>query len=240
MLAVRFGSYSICATLALTPSLSLRRKSITRYARLWPPPLCRVVMRPCTLRPPVLCSGRISDFSGVERVISLKSETLEPRRPGVVGLCLRIPMVTPPSARRSAEDLDRTALLGDRHDRALRIFALAVTAAGALALARAVERVHADDLDLEHLLDGDLDLGLVCVRRDQEGVLPLFEQSVALLRDHRRDQYIARIGDHLLSSVTSASLERAVAFAERPRTGPARNVSNASAVNTTSSLTSTS
>ena len=34
----------------------------------------------------------ISDFSGVERVISAKSETLAPRRPGVVGLYLRIPM----------------------------------------------------------------------------------------------------------------------------------------------------
>ena len=30
ILAVRFGSYSMCATLAGTPSLSLRRKSISR------------------------------------------------------------------------------------------------------------------------------------------------------------------------------------------------------------------
>jgi hypothetical protein len=42
------------------------------------------------LRPPVLESGRSSDFSGVERVISAKSETDEPRRPGVLGLYLRI------------------------------------------------------------------------------------------------------------------------------------------------------
>src|SRR5882757_5174285 len=241
MLAVRLGSYSMCATLAGTPSLSARRKSITRYARLWPPPLCRVVILPCTLRPPVLCSGRISDFSGVDRVISAKSETLEPRRPGVVGLCLRMPMVSPPSARRSAEDLDRTALLGEGHDRALRVLALAVAAPGALALARPVQRVDADDLDAEHLLHGDLDLGLVGGRRHQEGVLALLEQPVALLGDHRRDQYVARIGDHLLSSVTSpASLDRAMARAERPRAGPARNVSSASAVKITSSLTSTS
>src|SRR5882757_9388073 len=161
MFAVRLGSYSICATLALTPSLSLRRKSMTRYARLWPPPLCRVVMRPCALRPPLPCSGRTSDFSGCERVISAKSETLEPRRPGVVGLYLRIPIVTPPSARRSAEDLDRTALLGERHDRALGVLALAVPMLAALALALAVERVHALHPDLEDLLDSDLDLGLV-------------------------------------------------------------------------------
>src|SRR5918995_3548827 len=47
-------------------------------------------MRPWLLRPPVLDSGRRSDFSGVDRVISAKSATDEPRRPGVVGLYLRI------------------------------------------------------------------------------------------------------------------------------------------------------
>src|SRR3954451_23851797 len=93
MLAVRLGSYSMCATLALTPSLSLRRKSMRRYWRLWPPPMWRVVMRPALLRPPVFGSGRSSDFSGVDRVISAKSATDEPRRPGVVGLYLRIAMI---------------------------------------------------------------------------------------------------------------------------------------------------
>src|ERR1700759_1220214 len=90
MRAVRFGSYSMCATFAGTPSLSCRRKSITRYARLCPPPWCRVVTLPELLRPPLLCSGRTSDFSGVSRVISAKSATEAPRRPGVVGLYLRI------------------------------------------------------------------------------------------------------------------------------------------------------
>src|SRR6476469_5707912 len=65
---------------------------MTRYARLWPPPWCRVVIRPWLLRPPFLGSGRTSDFSGVVRVISTKSATDEPRRPGVVGLYLRIAM----------------------------------------------------------------------------------------------------------------------------------------------------
>jgi len=50
-------------------------------------------MRPDELRPPFFGSGSTSDFSGVVRVISTKSATLEPRRPGVVGLYLRIPMV---------------------------------------------------------------------------------------------------------------------------------------------------
>src|SRR6187431_3122530 len=63
-----------------------------RYARLWPPPWCRVVIRPWLLRPPFLGRGRTRDFSGVVRVISTKSATDEPRRPGVVGLYLRIAM----------------------------------------------------------------------------------------------------------------------------------------------------
>src|SRR3979411_2898279 len=92
MRAERLGSYSMCATLAGTPSLSFRRKSITWCARLAPPPLCRVVMLPDELRPPLPCSGRSSDFSGVDRVPAAKSETLEPRRPGVVGLDLRLAM----------------------------------------------------------------------------------------------------------------------------------------------------
>src|SRR6478752_2919611 len=145
MLAVRLGSYSMCATLALTPSLSWRRKSITRYARLWPPPLCRVVIRPCALRPPLPCSGRTSDFSGWSRVISAKSETLAPRRPGVVGLYLRIPIsvnpLTPGRSGRSSEEVDRLAACGQRDDGALGVLALAVTGAGALALALPVEGV---------------------------------------------------------------------------------------------------
>src|SRR6185437_15603831 len=142
MLAVRFGSYSMWATLALTPSLSWRRKSITRYAHLCPPPWWRVVMRPCALRPPLLCSGRTSDFSGWSRVISAKSATLPPRRPGVVGLYLRMPIACP-LARPAAEHVDRPALGGDRDDGALGVLALAVAGAGALALPGAVQGVHA-------------------------------------------------------------------------------------------------
>src|SRR5215470_15738232 len=124
MRAVRLGSYSMCATLAGTPSLSTRLKSMRRYCRLWPPPWCRVVIRPCTLRPPLPCSGASSDFSGVDRVISAKSETLAPRRPGVVGLYLRIPICLYPSAHRSAEGLDAVTV-GELDHRALDILALA-------------------------------------------------------------------------------------------------------------------
>ena len=42
-------------------------------------------------------------------------------------------------------------------------------------------RVDRGDLDVEHLLDRDLDLGLVGVRAHQEGVLVRVEEAVALL-----------------------------------------------------------
>src|SRR3712207_6503080 len=231
MRAVRFGSYSMCATFAGTPSLSDRLKSISRYWRLCPPPWCRVVILPCALRPPLLCSGRTSDFSGVDRVISAKSATLDPRRPGLVGLYLRMAITSVLSARPATEQVDAAALLGERDDRPLGVLALAVAGAGALALARAVERVHALHLDPEHLLHGDLDLRLVGVRVHHEGVLPLVDEPVTLLRDHGREQDVARVGDHSLSS-----------SARRPfcATGPARNASSDADVNSTTSLTSTS
>src|SRR4051794_14121063 len=142
----------------------------------------RVVMRPLLLRPPLLVSGRTSDFSGVERVTSTKSATLEPRRPGVVGLYLRIPMscflkfLSRLSGAGAAEDVDRALAEGD--DRALGVLALAQAETRATRLALAVERVDGVDLDVEDLLDGDLDLGLVRTGVDDEGVLALVEQPV--------------------------------------------------------------
>src|SRR5215211_5555422 len=88
MFAERFGSYSIAATFAGTPSF-VRLKSITRYRRLWPPPWWRVVTRPALLRPPFLVTGSSSDFSGVDFVTSSKVETVMKRLPADVGLYLR-------------------------------------------------------------------------------------------------------------------------------------------------------
>src|SRR4051794_14055127 len=227
MRAVRFGSYSMCATLAGTPSLSTRLKSISRYCRLWPPPWCRVVIRPWTLRPPFLGSGASRDFSGVDRVISAKSATLEPRRPGVVGLYLRIAMIYNPLADRAAEGLD-TVTVSQLHHRALGRLALTEPGLGALALALAVRGVHRQHADVEDLLDRDLDLGLVRVRVDQERVPVLVENAVALLGDHWGDDDVARVGDgrHWFSSSAAA--------------GTPRNSSSASLVKTSSSATSTS
>src|SRR6185436_16157478 len=118
------------------------------------------VTLPWTLRPPRPCSGRTSDFSGWSRVISAKSATDEPRRPGVVGLYLRMAMsFFPWSLADSREDVDRAGL--ERDDGALGVLALADAEPGAAGLAVAVERVHRGDLNAEDLLDRELDLGLV-------------------------------------------------------------------------------
>src|SRR4051794_10708302 len=181
--------------------------------------MCRVVTRPEALRPPDFGSGRTSDFSGSERVTSTKSATLAPRRPGDVGLYLRIPIGflwqrarlncwlcagrwRPPSGDRAAEDLDRVARL-QADERALGVLALPVAVAGALALALAVGGVHVQYPDVEDLLDRDLDLGLVGLGADQEGVGPLFDQAVALLRDDRRQDDVARVGDHSFAASVS-------------------------------------
>src|SRR5919197_4879604 len=93
----RFGSYSIAATRAGTPSLRLRLKSILRYSRLAPPPRWRAVLRPLTLRPPDFLMPSTRVFSGSVFVISAKSGYETKRRPGLVGLGLRIGIVRYPS-----------------------------------------------------------------------------------------------------------------------------------------------
>src|ERR671915_501020 len=86
MCAVRFGSYSIAATFAGTPSF-WRLKSILRYLRLAPPPRCREVIRPLALRPPDFLSPSTRPFSGSAFVTSALSFQVAKRRPGDVGLC---------------------------------------------------------------------------------------------------------------------------------------------------------
>src|SRR5580700_10669969 len=159
----------MCATLAGTPSLSARRKSISRYARLWPPPWCRAVIRPCTFLPPREFSGRTSDFSGSSRVISTKSAPLAPRLPGVVGLYLRMPMtaaISSVSFRRLAdrpEQVDPVAL-GQGDDGALGVRPLAPAKARTAPLALPVGGVHAGHPDREYVLHCLPDLRLVRAR----------------------------------------------------------------------------
>src|SRR4051794_35366750 len=89
MCAERFGSYSIAATFAGTPSLR-RLKSTLRYRRLAPPPRWRAVLRPLLLRPPDFLRPSTSVFSGSDFVMTLKSAYETKRSPGLVGLGLRI------------------------------------------------------------------------------------------------------------------------------------------------------
>src|SRR5499433_1769017 len=91
ILALRFGSYSIAATLAGTPGLS-RRKSTLRYCFLWPPPRCHTETSPWLLRPPERFFGSRSAFSGVSLVISLLSRTVMNRLDAVYGLKLFSPI----------------------------------------------------------------------------------------------------------------------------------------------------
>src|SRR6516165_9982726 len=147
-------------------------------------------MRPCTLRPPRECSGRTSDFSGSLLVTSEKSEPLAPRRPGVVGLYLRIAMLV--ASPLGAEDVDPVPR-GEGHDRSLGVRPLAPAVPGAPPLARPVHGVDPGYLDPEHGLDSEPDLGLVGVRSDDKSVFALVEQAVALLRDHRPQQDVPRV-----------------------------------------------
>src|SRR5579863_4671157 len=158
MRAERFGSYSMEKTLAGTPNL-LRLKSIRRYMRFTPPPRCREVMWPMLLRPPVDLSGRSSDFSGFERVISSKVETDIPRRPGDVGLYVRIGMILilpplsspcPVLVRSLRLERGNALAVGQRDNRLLpgsRLFAHDPLAGAHRArLAR-----HRDGVDVDHL-----------------------------------------------------------------------------------------
>src|SRR5215216_5256484 len=171
MRAERFGSYSTCRTVPATPNL-LRLKSMMRYFRLWPPPRRRIEMWPWLSRPPDFFSGSVSDRSGVDRVISLKSDTERKRELLVTGLNCRMPI-----GRLALEDLD--APLAEGHDR---LFPVRPAAAGlphAPHLAALVGRPHARHLDAEQLLDRLLHGQLVRLRVDLEVVL------AALLVGHR-------------------------------------------------------
>src|SRR5438270_4075054 len=95
---------------------------------------------------------------------------------------------------RAPEEVDAVTL-GEADDGALGVVARADAEPRALALALAVGGVDAGHLHLEDLLHGDLDLRLVGVWVHEERVLVLVDEPVALLRDHRREQDVARVGD---------------------------------------------
>src|SRR3712207_1292584 len=96
-----------------------------------------------------------------------------------------------PMSGPSPEDVDGTLAQGD--DRALGVLALAGPGPGAALLALAVEGVDRLDLYADNLFEGNLDLGLVRPRVDQERVLALVQQRVGLLRHDWGAQHVARV-----------------------------------------------
>src|SRR5258708_37255332 len=176
MRRVRLGSSSIATPLPGTADL-LRRKSMRRYCRLWPPPWCRVVMWPLLLRPPVRCSGSSRLFSGVLFVISAKSDTERNRVAGVTGLNCRMPI-------SALEHLDRVALF-ERHDRLFPGRPAAVVAAVGASLCRRRDGAHGGDGHPAPRFERRLDLRLGGLDVHPEGgFLPPGVGPRRLLRDH--------------------------------------------------------
>src|SRR6266481_3547397 len=186
MRALRLGSYSMWATFAGIASLS-RRKSISRYCCLWPPPWWRVVIRPWTLRPAFFGLGTTSDRSGWSRVMSEKSANDIPRRPGVVGLAFRMVMV---GSLPRLEEFDLVAL-GELDDGSLRACPGAGDVAGALGLALAVAGVDADDLHAPDLLHRVADVDLRGLPGHEKRVGVVVDEPVGLLADDRAQDDVA-------------------------------------------------
>src|SRR3954454_7358472 len=131
---------------------------------------------------------------------------------------------------RSSEEVDAVTL-GETDYGALGVVAGADTEPRALALALAVGGVDARHLHLEDLLHGDLDLRLVGIGVHQERVLVLVDEPVALLRDDRGEQDVARVGDrcHQLSPpVGSSGVSASSAFSAGASVSLSAAFSNAS------------
>ncbi len=241
MRAVRLGSYSMCATLAGTPSLSaatevddavgalvaatlvpggdaalvvaaalLRQRRDQRLLRLGPGDLDEVGHARATTarrRRLVLADSHRDSF--------VSAQVAPVRRPG-----------------------RRRCRCGHRRRRMTMARLVLARCRSPGACARACPGgccVFTDsDPDAEDLLDGDLDLGLVRVGVDDERVLVLVEEPVALLGDDGRDQDVAGVGDPHSADSFSLSLASASAswrsrrpWRPCPCVGPARNASSA-------------
>src|SRR5439155_15233957 len=144
-----------------------------------------------------------------------------------------------PSLLPTLEDLDRVAL-GERHHGTLLVGAPALRIAPALELAASVHRVDRDHPDLPDRLNGLLDLRLVRVRADDEGVRVLLDPGVGLLGHDRADDDVARRlhADPSSASPGSAADAAAGAVASGSAVRRASSASSASPVNTTRSARS--
>src|SRR5215471_7210399 len=226
MRADRFGSYSIVVTFAGMSRLS-RLKSMTRYIRLWPPPRHHDVSSPRLFRPPVRFSGSTSGLCGSCVVISSNTCTVWNRRPGDVGLYLRIGIIVNPERRRT-EDGRRKVLpssvfrlpsflgslqeLGDffalfeLHVGLLPVGPLADEAPLALHLAVRDRGPDALDLRSEQLLDRPPNVDLRRLRRDLEHQRPpVFAQKRRLFGDERATDNVCLLHARFSCSFSRAS-----------------------------------
>src|SRR5712692_2905292 len=205
MFELRFGSYSMAATFAGTPTLS-RRKSTLRYCFLWPPPRCQITISPWLLRPPERFFGSSSAFSGSCLVMWLLSTTVMNRRDAVYGLklfspiaasyllsaCCRFSLTVP--VLQILCVLDHLFAFGEFHVSFLPIAPVAFVLAPAAHLAHKICGAHACDLYLENLLHGFLDLRF---RRTggnfkHHGVLRLFHAQAFFRNDWPPNNLIVR------------------------------------------------
>src|SRR5207247_10598766 len=78
--------------------------------------------------------------------------------------------------------------------------------AAALRLRPQLHRLDVDHADIEDLLDRGADRRLVRIRVDSERVFVLRDQGIALLRDDRANDHLARIHQALSSECPAATL----------------------------------
>src|ERR1700730_2680698 len=213
MFELRFGSYSIAATFAGTPTLS-RRKSTWRYCFLCPPPRCQTTISPWLLRPPERFLGSSSAFSGSCLVIWLLSRTVINRRDAVYGLKLFSPIAASYllSASRSARAergispsnfapllqilrvLDHLFAFRQLHVGFLPVAPISFALPAPPHLAVKVRRAYGVDFDIENLLHRFLDLRLGGTRRHfkDHGMLRLFHAQALLGDDRPANDLIVR------------------------------------------------
>src|SRR5947209_6054737 len=141
-------------------------------------------MRPFALRPPLFLTPSTSDFSGLSRVTSARSDQVAKRRPGLVGLCRLTATLLPDLL--ALEELDVVVGM-ELDDRLLPRARLAGRVAATLRLRLDAHRAHVAHAHVEDLLDRLADLGLVRAVVDPERVLVRRQQGIALLGDDRAD-----------------------------------------------------
>src|SRR5438034_6230767 len=183
----------MAATLAGTSRLS-RRKSTTRYRRLWPPPRNQMLMRPRLVRPPVRRKGSVKAFSGVALVISSKVRVVMKRRPADVGLYFLSGICPIRSPSRLVEELDHLLARLQDHVGLLPVRPASHVAALPLHLAVDVGHPHVGHLHPEQALHRllDLRLGGVLVDLEAEGALGLLEGG-GLLGDERPPDDLVKV-----------------------------------------------